>query len=614
MTTYLSPGIYTKETDFSFYVKQISTASAGMVGIAERGPINKPSLVTSWEQFTKTYGGYIHEGYLAYAARAFFDNGGRVLYVNRVAHLNDPLARTSLSAKPARTKLQDRRGETASLETGDLLWEARHPGNEGNQISVTLEASGNNTMLSVFTEGSDIRISLGTDGEGKPTNTPEEVAFSVSQDAMASLLVSVVPRGDTLVEPLAKTHLTGGVDSGGSLDIMAVDEGRWGNDLVVIVQTSDRNPGDHFDLFVKFKGNLVENHLDLSMDESSKDHVEIRVNGFSDFILTRDLGPMSVVPDDRPTVGQFALIGGDDGLDDLTDQDYVGDPSARTGLFAFDEIDALNLLSVPGVTTAPVIQAGLSYCENRKDVFFIAEAPLHLEPLEVIQWRKGLGSHVHAAFNSSYGAVYYPWLQISDPLTGSKKRVPPSGVVSGCIARSDQQAFVWSAPAGINRGRVFNVLNVDYKISQGEMDALYPEGINPIISLPDAGLVLWGQRTLTFTASALDRINVRRLMIYMEEAISESSRFVVFEPNNPQTWRALKRLLSPFLHDIKENGGLYEWRVQCDEETNTPAVIDRNQIITRVFVKPTKTAEFIELNFVLTSTGAAFSEIFGDGR
>jgi len=153
---------------------------------------------------------------------------------------------------------------------------------------------------------------------------------------------------------------------------------------------------------------------------------------------------------------------------------------------------------------------------------------------------------------------------------------------------------------------------VAYKTSRGERDVLYPEGVNVIAVFPDTGINIWGQRTLQSQPSAVDRVNVRRLMMYMEEAIAESSRFVVFQPNNPQTWRALLRLIRPFLQDIKDKGGLYDFAVQCDEETNTPAVIDRYELICRVFVKPTKTAEFIELNFIMTDTGASFSEVLGN--
>ncbi|CAM2066714.1 Phage tail sheath subtilisin-like domain-containing protein [Sulfidibacter corallicola] len=617
MTTYLSPGIYTKETDFSFYVKQISTSSAAMVGVAERVPINSPSLVTSWEQFANRYGGYIQAGYLAYAARAFFDNGGRTLYVNRVAHLTDPMDRQSLTAVSASHTLLDRRGVTASLETGQagtdrITWQAREAGTSGNVLSVVLDASGIDTPLSVEVAGNVIRVHLATDSAGTATSTANEIVAAIDTDSEASALVTLRSEDTGFVTPVTETPLAGGTNGQATLEVTAINEGTWGNDLTVYTVDSTRQPTDRFNLIVRYQNRIVEVHRDLSMDESSRDHVEAVVNEASEFIRVRDLGNGSGYPDDRPGIGEFVLSGGDDGLAGLNDQDFIGDAAAHSGIRAFDEIDALNLVAVPGVTTAPVIQAGITYAENRKDLLFIADAPLHLEPLEVIQWRKGQGGYTHTAFNSTYGAVYYPWLQISDPLTSKKKLIPPSGAVCGCIARSDQKTNVWSAPAGTERGRIFNVLNVGYRVSRGDMDALYPEGINSIVANPDTGVVIWGQRTLTLQPSALDRINVRRLMMYMEEAIGESSRFVIFEPNHPQTWRALLRLLNPFLLDIQQNGGLYEFRVQCDEETNTPAVIDRNEMRARVFVKPTKTAEFVELNFVLITTGASFDEIFAE--
>ena len=240
---------------------------------------------------------------------------------------------------------------------------------------------------------------------------------------------------------------------------------------------------------------------------------------------------------------------------------------------------------------------------------FLADAPLHLEPHEAVWFRKGTTRYSHAAFNSSYGALYYPWIEVHDPLTGRRKRVPPTGAVAGCFARSDRKAGVWHAPAGIDRGRIAGALDVGYRTSRDERDDLYPEGVNPIVSFPDTGITIWGQKTLLGQPSALDHINVRRLMLYIERAVAESSRFVVFEPNSPQTWRALLRLIRPFLESIRDRGGLVGFALQCDEETNTPAVIDRNQLVARVYVKPTRTAEFIELNFVLTATGADFREI-----
>jgi len=426
-------------------------------------------------------------------------------------------------------------------------------------------------------------------------------------------LLSAETQETGVVQAAVSANLSGGMDAMDTLKVRAADEGTWGERLSVQVEDGSLDPSGAFNLVVRHKGEVVEVFKDLSMDEAASNHVELVVNERSDFITVEDLGTASGLPLDRPVIGVFDLSGGNDGLTGLDDADYCGDPSQHTGFYAFDEIDALNLVMAPGVTTAEVIHAGITYAENRQDLMFLAEAPIHLEPLEAVDFRKGQGMYSHGAFNSSYAALYYPWIEINDPVTGKRKLVPPSGAVAGCYARSDKKTHVWYAPAGIDRGRVFNALSLGYKTSRGERDVLYPEGVNVIASFPDSGINIWGQKTLQSQPSALDRVNVRRLMMFIEEAIAESSRFVVFEPNNPQTWRALIRLINPFMQDIKDKGGLYDFAVQCDEETNTPAVIDRNELVARVFVKPTKTAEFIELNFVLTATGADFKEIFKTG-
>ncbi|MHB1000754.1 MAG: phage tail sheath C-terminal domain-containing protein [Armatimonadota bacterium] len=510
MTSYLSPGVYTKETDFSFYVKQISTSACGMVGIAEKGPINKVALVTSWEQFVRQFGSYTQDGYLAYAARSFFDNGGQVLYVTRVAHYTDPTDKSTLAAKPATITLKNRlAGETA-------------------------------------------------------------------------------------------------VDT---LKINAISEGKWGEGISVIIEDGIDNPTTEFNLSVSYKGEIIEAFRNLSIDENSGKHVEIVVNERSEYITVEDLSAASNTPDDRPAAGTFALAAGDDGITGMADADYIGDSSIHTGLYAFDEIEDLNILCIPGVTTAGVITGGITYTESRKDLLFIADTPMMIEPLDAVDFRKGSGEYTHSAFNSSYAALYYPWIVVYDPLTGRNKVIPPTGAVAGCIARSDQKTDVWCAPAGIDRGRIFGALSLAYKTSRGERDTLYASGINVIASFPDTGINIWGQKTLQSQSSATDRINIRRLMMYVEEAITQSARFVVFEPHNAQTWRSLVRLINPFMQSIKGRGGFYDFRVQCDEETNTPQMIDQNQLVCRVFVKPTKTAEFVELSFILTATGADFREI-----
>jgi len=614
MPSYLSPGVYTREIDFSHYVKQISTSACAIMGIAERGPLNKGTLVTSWDQFVRKYGSYIAEGYLAYAARAFFDNGGQVLYVNRVVHLLDPAMRYSTTAMKAMTMVPDRRGAFATLTTGTastnrITWRARNAGTIGNSVTVALVKSGNNTPLSVSVTNQAITVNLATDASGNQVSTCAQVVSAVNGNTSASALVIATAVDAGVVAAVAASALSGGLDTMPSMMILATSEGKWGNNISVETSDGTTNPTTGFNLVVRYKGEAVETFRDLSMDPTSTSYVELVVNERSEYITVDDPNMSSDIALRRPLVGIHLPTMGADGLTGICDADYIGSPSARTGIYAFDEIEDLNILLVPGVTTAPVITACVAYAESRKDLLYIAETPVYMEPLDAVNFRKGQGPYSHSAFNSSYAALYYPWLEILDPLTNAKKFIPPTGAVAGCIARSDEKTEVWYAPAGIDRGRVFNVLSLSRNTNRGERDVLYPEGINVIASFPDTGINIWGQKTLQRQPSATDRINVRRLMMYVEEAISQSSRFVVFEPNNSQTWRALVRLITPFLSNIKSKGGFYDFRVQCDEESNPSAVIDRNEMLCRVFVKPTKTAEFVELNFILTATGANFREV-----
>lgn len=296
MATYLSPGVYTRETDFSFYVKQISTSSCAMVGVAERGPINKPVLVTSWEQFINKFGSYVQAGYLAYAARAFFDNGGSVLYVNRIAHLADPTDRNSLTAVKSSVTLKDRRAVAATLETGAagtdrITWTARAAGSAGNGISIALAASGTDTPLSVEVSGQAITVNLATDGAGDPVSTADQVAAAVNADAAASSLVQASTTDGGVVQPAAAANLTGGQDAQDTLRVFAVNEGVWGDRLEVEVEDGSLDPAGGFNLIVRYKGEVVEVFKDLSMDEAAKNHVELAINERSESSPWRTWGP-----------------------------------------------------------------------------------------------------------------------------------------------------------------------------------------------------------------------------------------------------------------------------------------------------------------------------------
>jgi phage tail sheath protein FI len=208
--------------------------------------------------------------------------------------------------------------------------------------------------------------------------------------------------------------------------------------------------------------------------------------------------------------------------------------------------------------------------------------------------------------NTSYAASYWPWVRIVDPATGRQVWVPASTVIPGVYAFNDKVSAPWFAPAGINRGGLSTVLQAQFKLTQANKDSLYSNNINPLATLPRNGVVVFGQKTLQKQASALDRVNVRRLMIEMKNYIRQIADTVVFEQNTIATRNSFVARVTPFLEGIQQKQGLYAYKIIMDESNNGPAVIDQNQLVGQIYIQPTRTAEFISLDFILLPTGAEF--------
>jgi hypothetical protein len=216
--------------------------------------------------------------------------------------------------------------------------------------------------------------------------------------------------------------------------------------------------------------------------------------------------------------------------------------------------------------------------------------------------------------NSSYGCTFYPWVQVRDTQTDSVLYVPPSVVALGTFSSSQRKSAVWFAPAGFTRGGLSEgssglpVLGVRQRLTSTERDDLYEASINPIASFPAEGIVIFGQKTLQVTQSALDRINVRRLLIYVKKEISRISSRVLFEQNVQATWDSFKGEVEPFLEGVKAGMGLTDFRVLLDDTTTTPDLVDRNVLYAKIFLKPARAIEFIALDFIITRSGASFDD------
>ena len=266
-----------------------------------------------------------------------------------------------------------------------------------------------------------------------------------------------------------------------------------------------------------------------------------------------------------------------------------------------DEYD-INMLALPGVIKeyhSLVANAGIDMCEERGDTFFV---------MDLAGKEESVNSAVSqvSGLDTNYAAVYYPWVKVLDTAANKPVFVPPSVIVPGAIAASDRIGAEWFAPAGLNRGVLGNVIEAKIRLNQAERDVLYDAKINPIATFPQTGVCIWGQKTLQERTTALDRINVRRLLIALKKFIASSSRYLLFEQNTIETRDRFLGIVNPYLESVQQRQGLFAFRVQMDEANNTPDVIDRNQLVGAIFLQPAKTAEFIVLDFNVLPTGATF--------
>jgi len=266
-----------------------------------------------------------------------------------------------------------------------------------------------------------------------------------------------------------------------------------------------------------------------------------------------------------------------------------------------DEWD-INMIVVPGVTKndhSYVHTAIVDMVEQRADAFFITEMAI-----------AGVGvssTNTKAAeLDTNYAATYYPWVKTIDINTNKLVTVPPSVLLPAVFAANDRVAAEWFAPAGLNRGGLIGAVDVLDRLTQSERDTLYEAKVNPICQFPGQGIVVWGQKTLQDKPSALDRINVRRLLLTVRKYIASTSKYLVFEQNTSTTRNRFLNIVNPYLESIQQRQGLYAFRVVMDETNNTPDVVDRNIMKGAIYLQPTKTAEFIQIDFNILPTGASF--------
>ena len=264
----------------------------------------------------------------------------------------------------------------------------------------------------------------------------------------------------------------------------------------------------------------------------------------------------------------------------------------------------INMLVIPGVVYSQhsyIVNQAIAMCESRGDCFYIVDGDI-------------LGATVSAAVNAvqdldtNYAATYHPWVKVRDVASNKLIWVPPSVVLPGVYAFNDRVGAEWYAPAGLNRGGIGEALQVRSRLDKDNRNDLYEGRVNPIATFPAQGIVVWGQKTLQRQASALDRVNVRRLLIAVKKFVASTARYLLFEQNVEATRNRFLSVVNPYLASVQERNGLYAFKVIMDESNNTPDLIDRNILVGQLYLQPTRTAEFISLEFNILPTGATFPE------
>jgi len=568
----LSPGVQTKEVDLSTSIPAVATSLGATVGRFTWGPAFEPYLCTSEADLVEVFGQPTNDTYPAFLSSVAFLKYSNSLQVVRVVDSG------AMNAAPSGnvTQITGEEDFETQLDAGTLTegFYARYPGTYGNGISVETHDG---------TAGFDAWQYAG--------------AFDVAPDTGNNELAIAVVVDSEVVESYLVGLAQGDKNSDGG-NIWAMDIINPKSKLIWINTANVPYTGWGLGAnTVAFSGGLaVSAAIPAHCDDNSNDDQATCEGNNNTWIPLVAAG----------TVGSNEYIAG---WDKLANADEVNMSIAIAGGLSNESSAQVAVVSKYIVETV---------AEGRKDCIAVISPPKEevvnvggaaTAVANVIAWRKD------ASFNSasSYGTLDCNYKYVYDVYSDTYRWIGFSGDVAGLMAYTDSVRDAWWSPGGLNRGQIKGVVKLAYQPTQAHRDQLYmlPNGINPIVSFPGQGTVLWGDRTLLVKPSAFDRINVRRLFIILEKAISISAKYFLFEFNNEFTRKNFLNMVNPYLEGIKARQGMYDFYVQCDATNNTPEIIDTNQFVASIFIKPSKAINFITLNFVATKSGVDFAEVIG---
>ncbi len=563
--TLLSPGVLARETDQSFIQGQPVQAGAAILGPAAKGPVGIPTLVTSYSEYQATFGSDVTSGSQQYeyltqtSANNYFSQGGTSLLVTRVQS-------GSFTGASSTSVLN---GDASSAFTLETLTEGEIANSSGSE-------GANNTLAN-----------------GTKDNIRWEIQGSNTDKGTFSLLVR---RGDDSSKQ--KNVLE-------TFQDLSLDPKASNYISKVIGDTAYSVAQDGTDYYVKSNGTYVNKSKYIRVSAVNTPTVDyFDNNGTAKATLTGKI----------PVDGSGSFSGATGTLFDGQEAKFNGEISVTNiqGLAQTDYTESINLLSNKDEYRYNLITApGLNNSDHGTAVgLLVSTVESRQDAIAVIDLN-GYDTNVStivsdaSGFDSSYAATYWPWLQTLNT-TGQTVWVPASAMIPGVYAFTDKSSDAWFAPAGLTRGALGNVIKAERKLTSGNRDALYAANVNPIATFPGNGVVVFGQKTLQKRSSALDRVNVRRLLIELKNYISQVADNLVFEQNSIATRNSFLTQVNPYLEGIQQRQGLYAFKVVMDETNNTADVVDRNELVGQLYLQPTKTAEFILLDFNVLPTGATF--------
>ena len=563
--TLISPGVLTNENDQSQITSQPIQAGAAIVGPTVKGQVNIPKLITTYSEYQANFGTTFDSGsdqytyFTSISAYNYFQNGGTSLLVTRVASGSFTSATSSIITNDDAvnaftletitegtimnsTSTEDSAGALESGSVDNLRWEIQAPNTSSGTFSV------------IIRQGND------------RTNAKSvlETFNGVSLDPKASNYVARII-GDQKQ-----------VVRGSGTDVYLQMSGSFANSSrYVRVKSVDTKTPDYFD------------NAGIAKDQYTGS-IPVAASGtFGDAsgnILTG--------------TGKYYQ-----NISSTDTQGLKGDNyTTAFNLLANKDEFRYNIITAPGLYQSDYssnLNTLVSNTETRGDNIVVLD-------LEAYNSTIGAAVTTAASKDTSYAAAYWPWCMVTDPDSGQLVWVPASTLIPGVYANNDNTAEAWFAPAGINRGGLSNVVRVERKLTQANRDTLYSGKVNPLATFPGRGVVVFGQKTLQAQASALDRVNVRRLLIALKNYISQVADNLVFEQNTTATRNSFLSQVNPYLESVQQRQGLFAFKVVMDDSNNGPDVIDRNELRGAIYVQPTKTAEFIYLDFNILPTGAEF--------